>query len=140
MSGKERIRGMDVVAFAGIFLQEKQKSWLIKTQAKAVNTKVVNKAVKVVSRAAAGSRSLVSSSRNLAARAASKVAKADRVDNSRISAKREGSVRFSSPGSPGDFFRRERARQSPDCRLRLITTLVLRSVFAHSTVFPGDFA
>jgi hypothetical protein len=101
---------------------------------------VVSKAVKVVSRAAAGSRSLVSSSRNLAARAASKVAKADRVDNSRISVKREGSVRFSSPGSPGDSFRRERARQSPDCRLRLIMTLVLRSVFARSTVFPGDFA
>jgi hypothetical protein len=131
---------MDVV-LCGNFPQEKQKSWLVRIRAKAaVNTKVVSK---VVSKAAAGSRSLVSSSRNLAARAASKVAKvakADRVDNSRISAKREGSVRFSSPGSPGDFFRRERARQSPDCRLRLITTLVLRSVFAHSTVFPGDFA
>ena len=66
-----------------------------------------SKAVRAASRAAAGNRSLVSSNSN-PERAASKVAKAD----SRIGAKHYGTVRFSSPGSPGDFFIGEQCRMS----------------------------
>jgi hypothetical protein len=68
---------------------------------------VGSKAVRAASRAAAGNRSLVSSSRN-PERAASEVAKAD----SRISAKHYGTVKFSSPGSPGDFFIGEQCRMN----------------------------